>query len=318
MPRKPRINSPGLIYHVIARGNRQEQIFFDEQDYRAYLHRISETWEKFPFRLYAHTLMPNHLHLLLEANETPISKFLQIIQQRYAQHFNAKYSKVGHLFQSRYKAIICQEDQYLLELVRYIHLNSVRSGIVKDPIDYPWSSHRSYLATKCEKWLDRDAILAQFSNRREMAKKLYCEFVMAALSDGYRGDLYNLKEQQVLGDDDFLASLPLGESANLIHQSRILSIDVILKVICEEMGVSQNLIKKRSRAHRPSLARGLICLYAVERGHLLGHVANFLNRDITSMSHACSRARQCAQENPAYAELLPRIENKLRFEGSSK
>lgn len=205
-----------------------------------------------------------------------------------------------------------------MELVRYIPLNSVRAGIVKDPIDYPWSSHRSYLATKCEKWLDRDAILAQFSNHRETAKKLYCEFVMAALSDGYRGDLYNLKEQLVLGDDDFLASLPLGESTNSSRQSTVVSMDVILKVICEEMGVSKNLIKKRGGAHRPSMARRLICSYAVERGHSLSRIANFLNRDITSMSHACSRVRQCIQENPAYAELIARIEEKLRFEESAK
>lgn len=205
-----------------------------------------------------------------------------------------------------------------MELVRYIPLNSVRAGIVKDPIDYPWSSHRSYLATKCEKWLDRDAILAQFSNHRETAKKLYREFVMAALSDGYRGDLYNLKEQRVLGDDDFLASLPLGESVNLTRQSATVSMDIILKVICEETGVSKKLVTRPGKSHRPSVARGLICVYAVEQGHSLSRIANFLNRDITSMSHACSRVRQCIQENPAYAELITRIEEKLRFEGSSK
>ena len=143
MARKPRIEYSGAFYHVITRGNRKETIFFDAEDREKFLDKLLEYKKRYNFILYAYTLMNNHIHLLIETEETPLSKIMQGLLQSHAQWHNRKYKTVGHLFQGRYKAILCDRNEYLLVLVRYIHLNPVRAGIVKDPADYRWSSHRS-------------------------------------------------------------------------------------------------------------------------------------------------------------------------------
>ena len=147
MARRPRIFAPGLLYHVIVRGNHRERTFSAARDYTSYLERLCTYRVKHRVEIYAFCLMANHAHLLLESTGPPLSRFMQGLQQSYTQYFNRKYEKVGHLFQGRYKAIVCEADEYLLELVRYIHLNPVRAGIVQKPEEYEYSSHRSYLET---------------------------------------------------------------------------------------------------------------------------------------------------------------------------
>ena len=112
---------------------------------KSYLNRLERYRAKFHVRIYAYCLMPNHVHLLLESGSEPLSKFMQGLQQSYTQYFNRSYRKVGHLFQGRYKAIICDKDKYLLALPRYIHLNPVRAGLAKRPEGYVYPGHRSYL-----------------------------------------------------------------------------------------------------------------------------------------------------------------------------
>ena len=106
MARKPRIHFPGAFYHVIARGNQKQTIFLDKGDFRTYIAYLSEYKSKYSFHLYAYALMKNHLHLLVEVGETPLSKIMQVMQFRYTRYFNKRYEKVGHLFQGRYKAIL--------------------------------------------------------------------------------------------------------------------------------------------------------------------------------------------------------------------
>jgi REP element-mobilizing transposase RayT len=129
MSRRPRVFAPGLLYHVIVRGNQRRKTFRCDDDYKAYLDRLQKYRAKCNVRIYAYCLMPNHVHLLVETGSTPLAKFMQGLQQSYTQHFNRSYRKVGHLFQGRYKAIICDRDKYLLALVRYIHLNPVRAQL---------------------------------------------------------------------------------------------------------------------------------------------------------------------------------------------
>lgn len=145
MARPPRIEFPGAFYHLIVRGNQQQAIFHDNQDRIKYLELVERYKKHLGFILYAYTLMTNHVHLLLETPKSPISKVMQAINLTYTQYFNRKYSKVGHLFQGRYKAYLCDRDEYLLSLVRYIHLNPVRTNLAKKPHEYRWSSHQAYL-----------------------------------------------------------------------------------------------------------------------------------------------------------------------------
>ena len=133
MARKPRVEYDGAFYHVIVRGNQRQRTFHDDQDRISYLERLEHYRQRYGFRLFAYVLMSNHVHLLLETKSVPLSKIMQGIQFSYTQRYNRRHRKVGHLFQGRYKAILCDRDAYLLELVRYIHLNPGRLKVPVDP-----------------------------------------------------------------------------------------------------------------------------------------------------------------------------------------
>jgi len=136
MARKSRIEYPGAFYHVMTRGNRKQVVFKDDKDRLKFLRKLLEYKEKYGFALYAYILMKNHIHLLIETRDVPLSRIMQGLLQSYTQWYNGKYRVVGHLFQGRYKAILCDKKVYLLNLIRYIHLNCIRVGLVKEPSAY--------------------------------------------------------------------------------------------------------------------------------------------------------------------------------------
>src|ERR671911_2275812 len=144
MARRPRLFAPGILYHVIVRGNYRQKTFLNARDYEAYLERLARYRKRFGVTVYAYCLMSNHVHLLVETGSQPLSRFMQGLQQSYTQYFNRKHKKVGHLFQGRYKAIVCDKDEYLLSLIRYIHQNPVRAKMVRRIDEYRYSGHGAY------------------------------------------------------------------------------------------------------------------------------------------------------------------------------
>lgn len=304
----PRLHAPGLLYHVICRGNQKATVFLDDKDYRAYLFRIAQTHQIIPFRLYSYALMPNHVHLLIEAGESPLSKVMQVVQQRYTQYFNKKYNKIGHTFHGRYKAIICQKDAYLLELVRYIHLNPVRAQIVQTPEEYPWTSHNGYLARKADPWLDRDAILMQFGTETEQAKHQYSNFVMGSLKQGHRGDLYELKEQHLLGSDDFIDTLPLGAviDRGAANQEKAL-LENLEKLVCEAFKVDSKELRKPN-VRGLNIPRAALCMLARKRGISIPCVAASLGIKCGSLRQTMNRCREALPSHPAFARLASQSE----------
>ena len=165
MARRPRLFAPGLLYHVIVRGNQRRKTFLKEEDYEAYLSRLGHYRQKFGHTVHAYCLMPNHVHLLIESSREPLNKFMQGLQQSYSQYFNLRYGKSGHVFEGRYKAIICDKDEYLLELIRYIHLNPVRAGMVTEAERYVYSGHRAYAAGKPTSVIDPRKVLDMLGGR---------------------------------------------------------------------------------------------------------------------------------------------------------
>ncbi|GAA0484952.1 hypothetical protein GCM10008986_07750 [Salinibacillus aidingensis] len=145
MPRKLRVWHPGENYHITARGNHKEKIFLDTRDYRKYLSYLTDAQKNYPYRLHAYCLMPNHVHLLMEMSEVPLSQVIKNIHTRYAMYFNFKYDKVGHLFQDRFKSKIVHSSDYLLKVSGYIHLNPSKAGLLTKAENYPWSSYYYYL-----------------------------------------------------------------------------------------------------------------------------------------------------------------------------
>ena len=151
MPRQPRLDAPGLLQHVMARGIEPRKIFFDDKDRESFLERFAGILEETQTQCYAWALIPNHFHLLLRTGPTPLSKVMRKLMTGYAVTFNKRHKRAGHLFQNRYKSVICEEDPYLLELIRYIHLNPLRAKLVEDlkQLDkYPWCGHSDILGRR--------------------------------------------------------------------------------------------------------------------------------------------------------------------------
>ena len=144
MARPVRIESAGALYHVIVRGNERKAVFRDDGDRNDYLRRLAHYGEKFGFRLLAYCLMDNHVHLAIETGKAPLSRVMAGLQSSYTQYFNRRHRRVGHLFQGRYKAFLIEKDAYGLALLRYIHENPVKAGVVSAPHEYEWSSDRYY------------------------------------------------------------------------------------------------------------------------------------------------------------------------------
>lgn len=208
MARQPRIHFPGALYHVIAHGNRGQKIFLQDEDYRLYRGFMREYKKQCRFILYAYILMPDHIHILLEVDDTPLARLMQSLQMRYSRNFNLNYNKKGHLFQGRYQAIICEKDAYLHELATYIHLNGVRSGLVSDPAQYQWSSYHVYIAEeKSDNLVDTRLLLEKFSPDERVARLKYEHFVHRKIREGHREDLYQLKHRSFLGSNEFVKAV---------------------------------------------------------------------------------------------------------------
>jgi len=160
--RKLRIEFEGAFYHVIIRGNQRQKVFLAEKDFLKYLEFLRDYKGRYGFLVYAYVLMSTHVHLLVETGQVPLSKALQGINQRFTMYFNWRYGTVGHLFQGRYKAILCDKDAYLFSLVKYLHCNPVRAGMVRQSEEYRWSSHRAYLGQDRDGLVDTGLVLRMF------------------------------------------------------------------------------------------------------------------------------------------------------------
>jgi len=148
MPRQPRLDAPGLLQHVMARGIERRKLFLDDKDRQSFLDRLAVILEETQTQCYAWALIPNHFHILLRTGPTPVSKVMRRLMTGYAVTFNKRHKRAGHLFQNRYRSIICEEDPYLLELIRYIHLNPLRAKLIQNlnELDtYPWTGHSAIL-----------------------------------------------------------------------------------------------------------------------------------------------------------------------------
>jgi len=174
MSRKPRIHYEGALYHVIVRGNNRTYIFKDRENKEEYKKIVSKYKKRYRFKLYAYCIMDNHAHLLIEVEDIPLSKIMQGIQQVFTQYYNRRNRTTGHVFEQRYKSYLCDKDAYLLQLIRYIHQNPVRSKL-KNGINYPWSSHQEYIGNPG--LADVDFPLSLFAPHKNKAIKRYLTFM---------------------------------------------------------------------------------------------------------------------------------------------
>jgi len=206
MARPLRIEYAGALYHVTSRSDRREDIYHDDKDRLTWLDVFSQVCTRFNWRCHGWCLMDNHYDILIETAEGNLSQGMRQLNGVYTQRSNRRHSRVGHVFQGRYKAILVQKDAYLLEFSRYVVLNPVRAGMVKDPQEWPWSSYGSMIGkSPAPTWLETDWILACFGKQRKRAIAKYIDFVRAGV--GLPPIWEDLKYQMYLGDDDFVESI---------------------------------------------------------------------------------------------------------------
>jgi REP element-mobilizing transposase RayT len=289
MARKPRIEYSGAFFHIIVRGNNREHVFRENGDYVRYLQKFVHFCREGDIRPYAYCLMPNHIHHLVEMGEVSLSKVLQRFHTWYTQYFNRKYDRVGHLFQGRYKAIVCDKDAYLLELVRYIHLNPVRAGLVESPENYPWSSHRVYLGIDKSELIDPSVVLKQFSGGLSAARRSYATFVMEGIRQGRRDDLYRVSDQRILGDEDFHKEVfrRRGDEANesLVMPTVHFELNELEEIMQNVMGLESGSL--RSGGLFGTWVRRVFCYMARTHGSHKGKdVALHIERDLATVTHA--------------------------------
>jgi REP element-mobilizing transposase RayT len=260
------VHVAGAFYHVTLRGNHQQAIFRNAAD-RATLDAIvAEQLEKFEARLHAYCWMTNHLHLLVQVSDVPLGRPMQRISARYARWFQSTLPTTGHLFERRYHALVVDADSYLLEAVRYIHLNPVRAELVRDPNEYRWSSHGVYLGDRQEPWVTTDFVLGMLSPTLARARSVYRDFVL----QGLRG------------------TEPIGQPLEAVDQ--------LIARQCRAFGVRPEQLTAAGRDRRLARVRAIIAHEAVAR-HLtsLAAMARRFNRDESSLRECVQRYGRAQQ-----------------------
>jgi putative transposase len=192
MPRQARLDSPGTLHHVMLRGIDKQRIVVDSIDAEAFLTRLGEVAQATGTSVYAWALMPNHAHLLLRSGPVGLPSLMRRVLTGYAQHYNRRHRRHGHLFQNRYKSIVCDEDEYFRELVRYIHLNPLRAkliGTLRELDRYPRAGHAVLMGRVQQDWQDRQHVLAWFGRGEAEALRAYRTFMAEGMAQGRRPEL---------------------------------------------------------------------------------------------------------------------------------
>ncbi len=321
MPRGARLDAPGVLHHVWARGIERTQIFRDDKDRNGFINRLIRLVEQKAFLIYAWALIPNHFHLVTRTAKMPLSRAMQRLLGGHAGAFNRRYRRVGHLFQNRYRSTVCEDEPYFLELVRYIHLNPIRAHLVKDLKEleaYPYSGHSAVVGNISRPWQETDEVLIRFGDKRSEAIKKYREFVAEGLHQGRRPDLMGgglvrsaggwhvVKElmrgreafvfdERVLGSSEFVEKLLREAEERAQRETKNVDVSMLGMGICSELGVSWEAVLAGSRARNVARARALLAYVWV---HYLGRKGCELARTIHAGPSTISACVRRVEEDP--------------------
>jgi len=336
MPRKARIDAPGALHHIMARGIERRDIFEDDFDRNNFLERIEKIILETDTRCYAWALIPNHFHLLLKTGRVPIATVMRRLLTGHAGFINRRHKRQGHLFQNRYKSILCQEDVYLKELVRYIHLNPLRAGLVdalKDLDKYPFCGHSAIMGRKSRKWQNIAGVLDLFSDTVFLARKYYRSFVKKGIDQGHREDLiggglirssggwssvkamrkakiYEKSDERILGDGEFVENVlstcqeQLERKYTLINSG--VTTDEIAVIAAKLLNTKPELIFKPGKERDRVRARSLFCYWSVkELGVPMTDLTRLLKISLSAISLSVKRGEKiCVSNDYSITDLL--------------
>jgi REP element-mobilizing transposase RayT len=312
MARPLRIEFKDAFYHIIQRGIERKNIFISNTDKNKFLSYIDFAHIGYGAIFHSYALMNNHYHLILQTPRANLSKVMHYLNTSYATYFNTKRKRVGPLYQGRFKAVLVQQDEYLHHLSRYIHLNPIRVNIVKDPIEYPWSSYKYFVSSAVPpQWMDTAFILSMFDENSLKGKKLYKEFVLDEIGKGKSVIDENTIKGFILGTADFAENIInrfiLDEQApevpviNELKRRKEPSLEKIKKLVEENIDGNKKLQRRLS-------------LY-LSRKHTqktLNNIAAFYGRiKDTGVSQAFSRTENARGEDKGLDKLLVKLEMRL-------
>ncbi|MBC8524011.1 MAG: transposase [Chlorobium phaeobacteroides] len=307
MPRGARLDAPGTLHHVMVRGIEGNTIVADDEDRGFFVSRMGKVASATGTSIYAWALMTNHAHILLKSGAAGLSSFMRKLLTGYASGYNRRHRRHGHLFQNRYKSIVCEEEAYLLRLVSYIHLNPLRAGLVgslEELERYPWSGHAAVMNRVRHAWQDRNYVLGYFGERESSARKEYREFVASESERGRQPELTGgglirsaggwsevkslrkrgekqFSDERILGSGEFVKGIL--EEVDGAVKERLPGVSVAeeacerLKKVCDEAGVSVHALQSGCRTRECSALRKRLAVeYVQEFGMTYAGTARLL------------------------------------------
>jgi REP element-mobilizing transposase RayT len=327
MPRKARIDAPGALHHIIVRGIDRCLIFRDNRDRDQYLERLGDILTESETPCYAWALMPNHFHLLLKNGLVPLASVMRRLLTGHAISFNRRHRRHGHLFQNRYKSILCQEEAYLRELVRYIHLNPLRAGLVDDIKAlnrYLYSGHSALVGKIRREWQQVDHVLGLFGKGKAKARKAYWQFVEKGVAQGRKPELtgggllrsvggwvalaslrkgsdWVKSDERILGDSDFVTMVLREADEQMETRYRLKSdgfgLDDVAQRVAQVMSLPLKVVWETGRRPQTVKARSLLCYWASrELGLSMTAIASRLGLTQPAVSIAARRGEEIARK----------------------
>lgn len=320
MPRQARLDVPGALHHIMVRGINKSVIFDDREDRAQFLTRLGYTIETAGAKVYAWVLMRNHVHILFKSGKGGIADVMRRQLTWYAQYYNRRHGRSGHLFENRYKSVLCEEDRYLLALIRYIHLNPIRARVVKTLDDlerYSWCGHGAVTGKLACPWMDTDYVLAQFGEKKRKALNAYRRFMEEGMPMGRQpeltgGGLVRSKggwsevlsarrrgdkeeyDERILGSGDFVGEIMREAEEKTLRQLKLrragMSLSEIIREECDREKVSPEELKKGSRRRVVSRTRIKIAKRGLEElGMSLADIAREVGVSTSGIARAVKR-----------------------------
>ncbi|MDT9546367.1 MAG: transposase [Chlorobium phaeovibrioides] len=327
MPRGARLDTPGTLHHVMARGTEKRAIVVDDKDREFFVDRLGGIARATETKIYAWVLMGNHIHLLLKSSTDGLSTFMSRLLGSHASNFNKRYQRTGRLFENRFKSIVCEEERYFLKLIAYIHLNPLRAGLVKsieDLANFPWCGHASLLGQKHYHWQEHRAVLELFGTTETEAQQRYLDFVAGEMklgeqptllgggmlrSDGGWAEVRSKRQREkqqfsderILGSSDFVAKVISEAGAGVKNQLPALgnrnAAEKKVKSMCDREGVTISALMGGCRRKEcTNIRKKLVLQFVLEMGISYADIARMLGISASAVNQIVRRERARRQE----------------------
>lgn len=312
MARKPRLHFPGAVYHVTLHGNGNQPVFTDATDRTRFLLLMQEGIEKFDHQVHAYCLLNDHIRIVIEVNEVPLSRIMQQLGFRYTRWFNDWHKQAGHLFQGRYKAILISPEEYLLELVREVHLAPVRAGIEIGAMHYPWSSHLAYCAREKVLWLSTERTLLQIEETGIRALMKFHSYVnegsaLSATVDFNRG---GERDPRILGNEEFVRGVM--KLSRQKYRPKV-NPEKVFKIVMERYKLTEDEMAAPGKNRYQAEARAYLAWLYLETGcATMTALGERLGRDVSSLSSAVRRLQIKAKKDEKVADKYQKLMNRVR------